>query len=416
MSGTTMANNRRYYFLLLTLFVFHVCDADTVKILEWNISGSELSGNSSKQNAAAEIFDSEDADIIALQETSRGSSAIASILTPNYIQAVAIDGQEIWLRDNDRFVVESTGTWSGACNTMKLDGASSTIRDRNSASRLFLYSAHFCIPDTFAGTVDVDPNVSNEDQQGHLCNIIDDMEVNAALGTVVMAADFDDINIPAGESLIDFLQGTGSLNGGFCTTSSINMVDIVTTDVTHIMGSGGAVLYSAAATARPSFGQHGYVVASVDLGSSESDAAADSGVTAATDGSASSALISGRVSVVGSDDSVTSVINTREIEITGIISPAQEHLGQSGSLYVVLVFQGQRYFKDAADSFSNWNGELEELGAYRESIMLDTSLDIDVFAGRLSGLQGSLEIHFAYSLQGVFYYNLTPLRLEITSP
>jgi hypothetical protein len=136
--------------------------------------------------------------------------------------------------------------------------------------RLYVYSAHFCIPDTFAGNVDINPNVSNEDQQEHLCNIIDDMEANAALGVVLIAADFNDINIPTGESLISFLEGTGTLNGGFCTATAIAMTDVIRTDVTHIMGTSDPENYTAAAAGNPSFGQHGYVVATLELANSDS--------------------------------------------------------------------------------------------------------------------------------------------------
>ena len=256
--------------LLCSGLILQSSNADTVKILEWNVTGSELNGNITNQNAATVIFDIENADIISLQETGNGADEIATILTANYALAVAVDGQEIWVKNNNRFEIDGTGTWVGRCNNSNLDGAMAAIKDLNSKGNSFyLYSAHFCIPDTFGGRVDVDPNISNEDQQQHLCNIINNMEDNAALGIVLIAADFNDINIPVGESLISFLQGSGTLNGGFCTATAINMTDIVSTDVTHIMGTGNQDIYSATASSSPSFGQHGYVVATVELGSNE---------------------------------------------------------------------------------------------------------------------------------------------------
>ena len=54
--------------IFITVFVlilgFQQASADSVKILEWNISGNELNGNITNQNAAAAIFNSENADII----------------------------------------------------------------------------------------------------------------------------------------------------------------------------------------------------------------------------------------------------------------------------------------------------------------------------------------------------------------
>ena len=56
-------------------------------ILEWNISGNELNGNITNQNAAAAIFNSENEDIIALQETGSGADEIAAILAADYVLA-----------------------------------------------------------------------------------------------------------------------------------------------------------------------------------------------------------------------------------------------------------------------------------------------------------------------------------------
>ena len=128
-----------------------------------------------------------------------------------------------------------------------------------------IYSAHFCIPDTFVAGVDTNPEVSNEDQQQHICNIVSDIETNVATGTVVIGADFNDINIPSGESIISFLEGTGTLNAGFCSETTLNMTDAVSTDVTHIMGTGGLDSFSNTGRGNPSFGEHGYVVASIEL-------------------------------------------------------------------------------------------------------------------------------------------------------
>ena len=212
----TPMNRHPHMPIFISAFVlilsFQHASADSVKILEWNISGNELNGNITNQNAAAAIFDSENADIITLQETSSGADEIATILAANYVLAVAIDGQEIWIKSGERFQIDSTGSWAGLCNNRSLDGATVSLRDLNSDdSRLYIYSAHFCIPDTFAGDVDINPSVSNEDQQEHLCNIIDELEANAALGVVLIGADFNDINIPAGESLIRFLEGAGTV-------------------------------------------------------------------------------------------------------------------------------------------------------------------------------------------------------------
>ena len=246
--------------------------ADTVKILEWNVTGSQLNGNSTNQNETTNIFNNEAADIITLQETGQGADEIATILDADYDLAVSVDGQEIWIIDNGRFVIDSTGTWAGLCNGRGLDGARASIRDLNSnGNSLHVYSAHFCIPDTFAAGLDTNPAVSNEDQQEHVCNIVSNMEANATAGKVLIGADFNDINIPLGESIVSFLEGNGTLNAGFCTETTIRMTDVVRTDVTHIMGTGGPDVFSNTGRGNPAFGQHGYVVASIELDTTVDD-------------------------------------------------------------------------------------------------------------------------------------------------
>lgn len=400
--------------IFVLIFGFQHVRADSVKILEWNISGNELNTNITNQNAAAAIFNSENADIIALQETSSGADEIATILAANYVLAVAIDGQEIWLKNSERFQIDSTGSWAGLCNNRSLDGATVSLRDLNSNNaRLYIYSAHFCIPDTFAGNVDVNPSVSNEDQQEHLCNIIDDLEANAALGIVLIAADFNDINIPTGESLISFLEGTGTLNGGFCTATAIAMKDVIRTDVTHIMGTSDLENFTAAATGNPSFGQHGYVVATLELANSDSRPEPGASTSRGTDGSASTAIISGRVTIDGGSTEVNTVFDTDHVAITGTIVPELNHIGQTGTLYIVIAYEGDLFFKDTSDTFIIWDGELHSLGAYREGNSLEANISIDVFDGQLLGLRGTLEIFFAYSILDILYYNLAPVSLEI---
>lgn len=399
------------FFLTLS---FQHARADSVKILEWNISGNELNGNITNQNAATAIFNSENADIITLQETSFGADEIATILAADYDLAVATDGQEIWLRSGGRFEIDSTGSWAGLCNNRSLDGAMVSLRDLNSnGSRLYVYSAHFCIPDTFAGNVDVNPNVSNEDQQEHLCNIIDNMEANAALGAVLIGADFNDINIPVGESLVSFLMGTGTLNGGFCTATTIVMTDVIRTDVTHIMGTSDPEDFTAAGSGNPSFGQHGYVVATLELAKSNPEQEPGAGTSRGTDGSTSTAIISARVTLDGGSDEVSTVLNTDYITITGTVVPEPNHIGQTGALYIVVAYDGALFFKDTSDAFTDWNGELDALGTYRDGVSLEANINIDVFDGQLLGLRGTLEVFIAYSVQDILYYNPAPVRLEI---
>ena len=110
-----------------------------------------------------------------------------------------------------------------------------------------------------------------------ICELAKDMVKRKASGTVVLAADLNDVErnvrgtevvIEEGESIVGFLEGTETLNAGYCETTDINLVDVIVTDVTHIMGTGSQAMYSdtnGVTTNSVGFGQHGYVVASVDL-------------------------------------------------------------------------------------------------------------------------------------------------------
>ena len=151
---------------------------------------------------------------------------------------------------------------------MDLGSSSVSLEDTGSDGRLlYVYSSHFCIPDGFRGT-DPSPEFSNENQQEHMCALIGGMEEAAGNGTVLIAADFNSVGLADGESLVAFLQGSASLNAGFCESTDVGMREIALIDVTRIMGSGNTSLYSdqrAVSSGEVGFGQHGYVVTSVDL-------------------------------------------------------------------------------------------------------------------------------------------------------
>ena len=246
--------------------------ASAFTILEWNITGREVAANAA---IVEDVFATEETDIVVLQETNRGAATIADILGELYTLVVALDGQEIWIKDDGRFIVGEVNVFDfeGGCNGFDLGTPSVTLEDTESNGELVhLYSTHLCIPDGFGGasgqSVDELADISNESQQQHVCSLIESMEINAVSGAVVLAADFNDINLSAGESIVEFLQGSESLNAGFCESTDLGMTEVVVTDVTHIMGSGSPDMYSSQRSVDRSdvgFGQHGYVVAAIDL-------------------------------------------------------------------------------------------------------------------------------------------------------
>lgn len=77
-----------------------VVQSGPFRVLEWNITGSAVTAN---RTIVEGVFASEDADIIVLQETGRGAGTISGILVPEYSLVAALNGQDIWVRNNDRF-------------------------------------------------------------------------------------------------------------------------------------------------------------------------------------------------------------------------------------------------------------------------------------------------------------------------
>ena len=246
-----------------------VVQSGPFRVLEWNITGSAVTAN---RTILEGVFASEDADIIVLQETGRGAGTISGILVPEYSLVAALNGQDIWVRNNDRFNVVATGqhAFPGGCNGNDLGSSSVGLEDMASDGRLlYVYSSHFCILDGFGGSVDPSPEFSNENQQEHMCALMGGVEEAARNGTALIAADFNSVDLAAGESLVAFLDGSGSLNAGFCESTDVGMREIGLIDVTRIVGSGSASLYSdphSVSRDAVGFGQHGYVVTSVDLG------------------------------------------------------------------------------------------------------------------------------------------------------
>lgn len=245
--------------------------ADSIKILAWNITGAALSGNATNQEIVSTIFSREDADVILLSETRRAGDQIASLLDGPYTLAASSgDGQDIWVRNTGRFSVDpdSTGNWRVSRGRGTQDGVWAELADDQSDQRLFLYNVHLPIPDNFRNR-DAILEVNNPAQQQGICDIIAQMEDDAGDGIVIIGGDFNDIRLAEDESVIDYLKGTGILAAvPGCRSTDIAMTDAVKVDVSHILGTGEADIYSNAGSMTATdvgFGQHGYVTVSVAL-------------------------------------------------------------------------------------------------------------------------------------------------------
>ncbi len=273
--------------LLFSTASVETARADSVKILAWNITGAAVAEDATNLEIAATIFSREDADVVLLSETRRAATEIAGVLDATYtLAASSSDGQDIWVRDTGRFSVdqESTGSWSVRGRRGTQDGVWAELVDDRSDQRLFLYNVHLPIPDNFRNR-EADLEVNNRGQQQGICDIIVQMEGDAGNGIVIIGGDFNDVGLADEESVIDYLRGTGTLAAvPGCGSTDIAMTDAVRVDVTHILGTGDAELYTDASSMSAGdvgFGQHGYVtinVALADTAQSSSDADTPLGV------------------------------------------------------------------------------------------------------------------------------------------
>lgn len=242
-----------------------------IKILAWNITGADLSGNATNQEIISTIFSQEDADVILLSETGRGASEIDSVLNSTHtLVATSGDGQDIWVRNTARFSVDpsSTGSWSISQGAFTQDGVWAELADDQSDQRLFLYNVHLPIPENFQNGGAV-LDVNNLAQQQGVCDIIGQMESDASNGIVIIGGDFNDFGLAEDESVIDFLMGTGVLGAvPGCASTDIAMTEAINVDVIHVLGTGDIGQYSDASSmsaADIGFGQHGYVTIDVAL-------------------------------------------------------------------------------------------------------------------------------------------------------
>ncbi len=257
--------------LLFAAVSVETAQADSIKILAWNITGAAVAENATNLEISSTIFSEEDADIILLSETRRAANDIAGVLDGTYtLAATSGDGQDIWVRNTRRFSVDpnTTGSWSVSRGRGTQDGVWAELADSQSDQRLFLYNVHLPIPDNFRNR-EADLEVNNRPQQQGICDIIAQMEGDAGNGIVIIGGDFNDVGLAENESVIDYLKGTGIIAAiPGCRSTDIAMTDTANVDVTHILGTGDAELYSDASIVSRDeigFGQHGYVAISVGL-------------------------------------------------------------------------------------------------------------------------------------------------------
>ncbi|MDT8399326.1 MAG: hypothetical protein RQ899_11990 [Pseudomonadales bacterium] len=102
------------------------------------------------------------------------------------------------------------------------------------------------------------------------------------------------------------------------------------------------------------------------------------------------------------------------VRIIGIIRPEAEHVGQPADIYVAdrtnLVFT----MKTPEGIFVPWNARVPDLRPFLEGVILEESLEVDIFTGRL-GLSGDHRIFLGYMpADGILRFTPAPERLNIT--
>jgi predicted amidohydrolase YtcJ len=373
--------------------------ADAVNILAWNITGGQLSGNATNQEIISTIFSQEDADVLLLSETGRGASEIAAVLDGTYtLVASSGDGQDIWVRDSGRFSVdpESTGSWSVSQGAFTQDGVWAELTDAQSQQPLFLYNVHVPIPENFQnGGAELEFN--NTAQQQGICDIIGQMETDASNGIVIIGGDFNDVGLAENESVIEYLTGTGVLNAvPGCSSTNIGMTEAVSVDVTHILGTGAAELYSnssAMSANAVGFGQHGYVTTTVALNNCDLK------------------LTNGRIFTFDQSDSEVNSLTIIDdtIQLIGAAADAatdcSNEIDLEGRVVIPGLIDNHAHWMGRVDNAGNQVSEMENAYSWQDTVrILNEAIDIQNVPAVEDGV--AVAQNFLTSLRGINTFQL----------
>lgn len=137
------------------------------------------------------------------------------------------------------------------------------------------------------------------------------------------------------------------------------------------------------------------------------------GPTSATDGTVSSAVITGGVTIQGTDHYSDVVSKNEHATISGVITPNPSHIGSLGDLYALIILNGQILYLDSDNELAIWDGTLEGLGAHTSNVEITAIMSTDMHNGPMTTFVGNHSLYFAYGINGVLYYNTDPINFSV---
>lgn len=128
----------------------------------------------------------------------------------------------------------------------------------------------------------------------------------------------------------------------------------------------------------------------------------------------SAAVFSAGMSKDGNRTYVGTAATTDTLAISALIRPEPAHVGQPGSLYlVVMTAPGQFIMRNASGAFVPWNGDVAALVPAAAVAALPAQQPLDIFTGVL-GVAGNFQIFLGYSgADRVLHYTPAPLAVKL---
>ncbi len=114
---------------------------------------------------------------------------------------------------------------------------------------------------------------------------------------------------------------------------------------------------------------------------------------------------------------------TDQIKISGSITVAPEHVGQTAEIIVYATFKPTtfpvtiRFMLDSKGKVVGWKGNMAKLEAFKEGILLKEIQSVEIYEGLLSQFvdaSGTVEVYFGYRLgDGTVVTSATPIKIAV---
>lgn len=118
----------------------------------------------------------------------------------------------------------------------------------------------------------------------------------------------------------------------------------------------------------------------------------------------------------GGESFVGSAATDEDVEIRGEIHPEPDHVGATGSLFLVIRLEDNSWvMKDEAGNWRVWNVKFSDLVPFRTEVALEPVVNVTFLSGMISQFTGRLRLFLAYAgPDGTLQFNPVPYKVVIT--